>query len=89
MRFISLIKFKGKPTKQTIAKNIRCIEKESAKKGVKIISIDWTLGRYDSVVIMEVPDEKTALKMSIRRGNCMATETLVAIPAEEARKFIK
>jgi uncharacterized protein with GYD domain len=89
MRFISLIKFKGKPTKEKIAQNIRCIEKATAKYGVKIISIDWTLGRYDSVVIMEAPDEKTALKMSLKRGNCMATETLVAIPAKEARKFIK
>lgn len=89
MRFISLIKFKGKPTKQTIARNIKCIEKEAAQKGVKIIGIDWTLGRYDSIVVMEAPDEKTALKMSLRRSNCMATETLVAIPAEEARKFIE
>jgi uncharacterized protein with GYD domain len=89
MRFISLIKFKKKPTKGSIAQNIKCLEKETAKKGVKVISIDWTLGRYDAVVIMEVPDEKTAMKMSIRRGECMATETLVAIPAEEARKLIK
>jgi len=27
--------------------------------------------------------------MMIRRGKCMATETLVAIPAVEARKFVK
>ncbi len=89
MRFISLIKFKGKPTKQKIAQNIKCIEKATAKHGVKIVSIDWTLGRFDSVVIFEAPDEKTALKMSLKRGDCMATETLVAIPAEVGRKFIK
>ncbi|MGD1061525.1 MAG: GYD domain-containing protein [Methanomassiliicoccales archaeon] len=89
MRFISLIKFKGKPTKEKIAQNIKCIEKATTKYGVKIVSIDWTLGRYDSVVIMEAPDEKTALQMSLRRSDCMATETLVAIPAKEARKLIK
>ncbi len=88
MRFISLIKFKGKPTKEKIAENINCIER-ATKSGVKIISIDWTLGRYDSVVIMEAPNEKIALKWSLKHGGCMATETLVAIPAKEARKFVK
>jgi len=88
MRFVSLIKFKKKPTKEIIAHNLRSIEEE-AKVGVKIISIYWTLGRYDAVAIIEAPDEKTAMRGSIIRGDYLTSETLVAIPAEEARKLVE
>jgi uncharacterized protein with GYD domain len=89
MKFISLVKFKTKPTKESTAQNLKCIKHETTKKGVKIIGYYWTLGRYDIVVIMEAPNEKAALRWSLRRGECMAIETLVAIPAEEARKLVK
>jgi len=48
----------------------------------------WTLGRYDAVVIMEAPNEKIVMKSSMRRG-WAASETLVAIPAVEARKLVE
>jgi uncharacterized protein with GYD domain len=89
MLFIHLVKWKKKPTKESIAQNLKCIKQEAAKEGMKVIQIYWTLGRYDAIAIMEAPDEKTAMRMAIRRGDCMAMETLVAIPAEEARKFVK
>jgi uncharacterized protein with GYD domain len=89
MRFISLVKWKKKITKESIAQNLKCIKYEAAKEGIKMIEIYWTLGRYDAVAIMEAPDEKAVLRMSVRRGECMAIETLVAIPAEEARKLVK
>jgi hypothetical protein len=38
---------------------------------------------------MDAPDDKAVLRASLRRGECMSIETLVAIPAEEARKLIK
>jgi uncharacterized protein with GYD domain len=56
---------------------------------VKCIGYYYTLGRYDAVIILEAPDEKAVLKASLRRGGCMAIETLVAIHAEEARKLVK
>jgi uncharacterized protein with GYD domain len=89
MRFIHLVKWKKKITKESIAKNLKCLEYEAKKEGMKMIAIYWTLGRYDAVAIMEAPDEKAAMKMSVRRGDCMAIETMVAIPAEEARKLVK
>ncbi|NYT12580.1 MAG: GYD domain-containing protein [Methanomassiliicoccales archaeon] len=89
MRFISLIRFKEKPTKESIEKNIECIKHESKKDDVDILEMYWTLGRFDAVVIMEAPDEKTALQSALRRGDCMSTETLVAIPVEEARRLVK
>ena len=89
MRFISLVKWKKKITKESIAQNLKCIKYEAAKEGIKMIEIYWTLGRYDAVAIIEAPDEKAAMRMAVRRGECMAMETMVAIPAEEARKLIK
>ncbi len=86
MRFIALVNFKKKP-KDFVPENIKMIEAES-KKGIKWLSIDWTLGRYDAVAIFEAPNEKEALQMAIRRADFLDIETMIAIPAEEARKLI-
>ena len=88
MIFISLGKFRKKPTKEAVAEVNRVREK-LAKDGVKILSSFWTLGRYDTVVVFEAPDEKTAMKATVGRGDIMATETLVAVPREEALKLVE
>jgi uncharacterized protein with GYD domain len=77
----------AKPTKEIVAENMKTIEMEQ-KDGVKLLGIYWTLGRYDAVGIYEAPDEKVAMKAQIRRGDNFSAETLVAIPAEEARKLV-
>ncbi len=89
MKFISLVKWKKKITKESISQNLKCMKYEASKEGIKMIEIYWTLGRYDAVAIMEAPDEKAVMRMAVRRGECMAIETMVAIPAEEARKLVK
>ena len=61
---------------------------EFRKKGIKILSGYWTLGRYDTVLIIEAASEKEALKSSIEASEFVATETLVAIPREEALKLL-
>ncbi len=86
-RYIELVKFRKKPTKEMIKQNLELIEK-GKKIGVQVKEIYWTLGRYDAVVIMDAPDEKAVMKSSIERGDNMKTETMVAIPAEEARKLV-
>ncbi len=86
MRFIALVKFKTKP-KDFVPENLKMIEEET-KKGIKWMSIDWTLGRYDAVGIIEAPNEKEAMKMAVRRAHFLDLETMVAIPAEEARKLM-
>jgi uncharacterized protein with GYD domain len=88
MIFISLIKFRQKQTKEIIAESVKFWEKEK-KEGIKLLGLYYTLGRYDGVAIMEAPDEKTAMKATIRVGGRFATETLVAVPAEEARKLVE
>jgi uncharacterized protein with GYD domain len=85
--FIALIKFKQKKTKAVVAEDVKRNEADT-KEGVKWLGIYWTLGRYDAVAIFEAPNEKVAMKMSIRRGEGFNIETLVAVPVEEARKLV-
>jgi uncharacterized protein with GYD domain len=86
--FISLAKFKGKPTKESVAQASKLFE-QMVKEGGKIIGIYWTLGRYDAVTIMEGPDEKTAMRALLRWGDILSSETLVAVTREEAMKLVE
>ena len=86
MKAVVLIKFRKKPTKEVIAQNLKWLEM-GAKEGVKSLGIYWTLGRYDAVAIAEGPNEKAIMKQLIKMSDNITTETLIAIPAEEARKL--
>ena len=77
-----------KLTKESIAEASRVIERAN-KEGVKFLNIYYTLGRYDIVVIFEAPDEKTVMRMAMRIGDIESTETLVAVPREEAIKLVE
>jgi len=88
MIFISLAKLRKKPTKDGIAEQEKRL-KEATKEGVKFLGVYWTLGRYDIVYITECPDVKAAMKYSIKVADIAATETLVAVSAEEARKLVE
>jgi len=87
MIFITLSRFRRKPTKQMIAESSKLFE-QVVKEGVKILGFYWTLGRYDSVLITEGPDEKACMKAALRWGDIASTETLVAVPREEAVKLL-
>lgn len=86
--YIGLVKFRKKPTRETIKLNLELNEKEK-KDGSIVKATYWTLGRYDAVVIIEAPNEKVIMKSSIARGEWAHVETLVAVPAEEARKLVE
>jgi uncharacterized protein with GYD domain len=82
MLFIALAKFKKKLSKEIIAENLLDIENDM-KGQVRYLGIYWTLGRYDTVVLFEAPNEKVAMNMALKRADRMDIETLVAVPAEE------
>lgn len=82
--FITLAKFRKKPTKEDVAMTPHRIQ----ETGGKILSAYWTLGRYDAILTVEAPDEKTAMKLLLQFGDFVATETLVAIPRDEATKLL-
>jgi uncharacterized protein with GYD domain len=86
--FISLGRFRKKPTKEMTAE-VSDLMKEISKEGVRMLGFYWTLGRYDTVMIAEAPDEKTAMKANIKAGEIISTETLVAVPSDKAEKLVE
>ena len=72
-----------KPNKEMAGDATKIVE-EFKKKGINVLSWYWTLGRYDTVFIFEAASEKEALKLSTEIAEFVATETLVAIPRQEA-----
>jgi len=88
MIFITLVRWRKKPTKEMIAQASKLFE-QMVKEGSKIVGRYWTLGRYDAIVIIEGKDEKTAMKSLLRWGDMLSTETLVALTREEAIKLVE
>lgn len=89
MIFITLSKWKQAPTKEKQARLDQATRtfEELEKQGIKI-RVYWTLGRYDGVTIIEAPTEKDAMKVLLRFQDVVDTETLVAVPREEAMKLV-
>ena len=82
--FITLSKFRKKPTKEDVAMMPQRVQ----QAGVKIVSAYWTLGRYDAILTLDAPDEKTVMKLLLQFGDLVATETLVAVQRDEATKLL-
>ena len=81
--FVNLGKMRNKPDKALTGDATKIVE-EFKKKGIKILNWYWTLGRYDTVVVFEAANEKEALKFSLGVAEFVSTETLVAVPRQEA-----
>jgi len=89
MIFITVGKWRKKPTKEMVAQASKLVEQGLKEMGGKILGWYWTLGRYDIVFIAEGKDEKNYMKTAIRFGDMLALETLVAVPREEAIKLVE
>jgi uncharacterized protein with GYD domain len=87
--FIALSKWKQVPTKERQAQLDQATEtfRELETQGIKM-RVYWTLGRYDGVTIIEAPSEKDAMKALLQFQDVVDTETLVAVPREEALKLL-
>ena len=88
MIFITFVSFKERPTKETIAE-LKKAEAKFIDEGGVVVGNFWTLGRFDAVIITEGKDEKAALLNSLRMSDVVSTETLVAMPFEEAEQLIE
>jgi uncharacterized protein with GYD domain len=86
--FIVVGKYRKKPTKEMLGQMSKIFE-QMGKEGTKFMSQYWTLGRYDFVSIVEGKDEKTVMKSILRTGDIVSTESLVAVPREEAIKLVE
>ena len=83
MIFVSLGKLRKKREKALAGEATERVE-EFKKRGIKILNWYWTLGRYDTVVVFEAANEKEAMKFAMNVAEFVSTETLVAIPRQEA-----
>ena len=50
----------------------RDFKKETAKVGINVKDIYWTLGHHDIVVIAEAPDDKTMTAMLLPLANSIS-----------------
>ena len=80
-----LARFRRKLTKKETDKTDELIK---TNPEVKVISIDWTLGSYDGVLVGEAPDAEAWLKFVEPMGEYLISETLVAFPRERVLKII-
>ena len=87
MIFVNLGKMRNKPDKKMAGEATKIIE-DFKKKGIHVLNWYWTLGRYDTVFIFEAKSEKEALKVSLDIAEFVSTETLVAIPRQEAIQLL-
>jgi uncharacterized protein with GYD domain len=78
--FVTLVKLRKKPSKADM---------ERMKAGLKESKIYFTLGRYDAVIISECPDEKAHMKTAMQFVDLGSSESMVAVPAEEAEKLLE
>jgi len=85
--FINLGKFRKKPDKESAGDTAQMVE-GFKKQGIKVLNWYWTLGRYDTVFIFEAASEKEAMKLATDISDWVSTETLVAIPRQDAVKLL-
>ncbi len=88
MIFVTLGKYRMKPTKESNAQAMKGFE-QLEKEGIKTIGQYWTLGKYDFISIQEAKDEKTMMKAALRWGDMVSSQTLVAVPAKEAMALVE
>ena len=83
MQFVTLIKFRRRPTKAEVESTPNRVE----AAGVKVLSSFWCLGRYDAVVISEAPNVEIAMKGFSSILDYASSETMAAIPRADAVKL--
>ena len=86
MIFITMFNLKAPYKKEGAEKATKVLE-NLEKQGIKM-SVYWTLGRYDGVVFTEAPTEKDAMKAILSFQTLVTSETMVAVPREEAIKLL-
>ena len=87
MYFITLAKLRG-PMDEAFSKKTEQFMK-NPPAGIKIHNVFYTIGRSDIAIIYEAPSANEALITGMTFVDKAATETMVAIPLEEAKKILK
>ncbi|MFC1950195.1 GYD domain-containing protein [Chloroflexota bacterium] len=71
-------------------KRLHATRKAIEAAGGKVLGYYLTMGRYDSVMIVESPSDEAAATLALSSGSAgnVRTETLKAFPEDEYRRII-
>jgi uncharacterized protein with GYD domain len=87
VRFVSLFNFteKGIGKYADTVSRADAFTKEAQKAGVKVTGLYWTVGTYDGVVVLEAPDEASAVGVLLKLGanGFVRTQTMRAYDRSE------
>jgi uncharacterized protein with GYD domain len=90
--YVSLVKFTEKNTQDLkgMPGRIRDLRERVASRGGKVVSWYLTVGRYDAVVVVESPDDLTALAglLFTAKLGYVRTETMRAFAMEEVEPLL-
>ena len=91
-RYIVLINFtdKGMKSIKNLPERIQAAHRRIEKTGGKIIDWNLTMGKYDSIAIIELPDDHTIVGTLLGAGKAgyIETTTLKAFPESQLAKIV-
>jgi uncharacterized protein with GYD domain len=83
---LSKLTAEGRKTVRENPARIQEVNKEIEKFGAKVLSQYATLGAYDFVNIVDAPDNKTVVKVSVELGS-RGTVEITTLPAMMLNEF--
>lgn len=91
-RYIVLINYTDKGMKKIkdLPKRIQAARRRIKEAGGKFVEWDLTMGKYDSIAIIELPDDQTVAGTLLGAGKAgyIETTTLKAFPENQLEKII-
>ncbi len=84
---LSKLTAEGRKTVRENPRRILEVNKEIESLGVKVLSQYATLGAYDFVNIVEAPNNKTVVKVSVEFG-ARGTVEITTLPALSLNEFV-
>ncbi len=88
MLFISLTKFKTKPTLEVTNSWHKRVDPVLKKNNIRMVAAFWTLGKYDAVLVFDAPSEAKLLKFLYDSSDFIDTETMSAVTESNAETLL-
>ena len=91
-RYVVLVNWteQGVRNAKQIIERLHASDESVQRVGGKFLSVNYTMGRYDMVVVAEAPDDETAVAFLLEiagRGN-VRSETLKAFSPDEMQAIV-
>ena len=90
--FISTVRFtaQGIQGVNDTTRRAAALKAAAKKMGVKVVSLYWTLGAFDGLIVFEAPDDETAtaLMLSVGALGNVQTTTVRAFNAAEMDQIL-